>query len=273
VNFATPVAVTAGTVYIASYYTPTGHYSNQQNFFATSGLDNGPLHALANTTSANGVYAYGSASSFPNQTWLASNYWVDVVFAPTAPVLGTLAVTPGTLNFGSVITGSSASQNLTVTANTASVTISQANVTGAGFSISGLTLPVTLAAGQSATFQVRFAPTAVGSVSGSVSLVSNGSNSPTAIALSGTGATAIAHSAALTWTASTSTGVVGYNVYRGTQTGGPYTKLTASPVAVTSYTDTGVQAGANYYYVVTAVNSTGQESTYSNQVLATIPTP
>src|SRR2546428_380904 len=56
-----------------------------------------------------------------------------------------------------------------------------------GFSISGLTFPVTLPPGQSSTFSVQFAPTATGSVSGSVSLINNAPNSPNTIALSGTG--------------------------------------------------------------------------------------
>src|SRR5207245_44353 len=59
--------------------------------------------------------------------------------------------------------------------------------TGAGLSISGLTFPLTLGAGQSSTLSVQFAPTATGSVSGSLSLVSNAPNSPSTIALSGTG--------------------------------------------------------------------------------------
>ena len=76
----------------------------------------------------------------------------------------------------------------------------------------------------------------------------------------------------LSWTASTST-VVGYNIYRGTVSGGPYVKLNATAVSGTSYTDTGVVAGQLYYYVVTAVDSSGVESVYSNQASATIPTP
>ena len=77
----------------------------------------------------------------------------------------------------------------------------------------------------------------------------------------------------LSWTASTST-VVGYNIYRGTVSGGPYTvKLNATPVSGTSYTDTAVVAGQAYYYVVTAVDSSGVESVYSNQASATVPTP
>jgi hypothetical protein len=80
VNFVPPVSITANTVYVASYHTNAGHYSDDQNYFTSKGMDSPPLHALANSVSTNGVYAYGATSAFPNQTWNASNYWVDVVF-------------------------------------------------------------------------------------------------------------------------------------------------------------------------------------------------
>jgi hypothetical protein len=79
VNFSSPVAITAGTVYVAGYFAPNGHYSATLNGFANS-VDNPPLHAVANATSANGVYAYGSSSTFPANSYQASNYWVDVLF-------------------------------------------------------------------------------------------------------------------------------------------------------------------------------------------------
>ncbi|HBZ71103.1 MAG TPA: hypothetical protein DEP35_15765, partial [Deltaproteobacteria bacterium] len=81
VNFSTPVSIAANTVYVASYHTNVGHYSDDQNYFATAGIDNPPLHALADGVSgSDGVFAYGSGSSFPSQGWYSSNYWVDVVF-------------------------------------------------------------------------------------------------------------------------------------------------------------------------------------------------
>ena len=79
--FATPVAIASNTVYVASYHANNGHYSADLNYFAAKGFDNPPLHALTNGVSGgNGVYAYGASSAFPNQTWNAANYWVDVVF-------------------------------------------------------------------------------------------------------------------------------------------------------------------------------------------------
>ena len=76
VNFATPVAITAGTTYVASYYTTVGHYSYTRSFFA-SAFSSGPLRVAAN----GGVYKYG-ASGFPSSSYQGSNYWVDPVFVP-----------------------------------------------------------------------------------------------------------------------------------------------------------------------------------------------
>jgi hypothetical protein len=95
VNFASPVAITANTVYVASYHSTIGHWSANWNFFASSGVDNAPLHAPANSSGApNGRYAYGSGSAFPTSTNTA-NYWVDVAFAPNSgtPPSSTLQIT------------------------------------------------------------------------------------------------------------------------------------------------------------------------------------
>ena len=84
VSFATPVPIAANTVYVASYHTDVGHYSSDRNFFRNSGVDRGPLHApaLGAVAGGNGVYGYGTGSTFPNGTFQATNYWVDVVFTP-----------------------------------------------------------------------------------------------------------------------------------------------------------------------------------------------
>jgi hypothetical protein len=83
VSLATPVAITANTTYVVSYHAPAGHYSINESYFATSGVDSGPLHALANNVDGpNGVYQYGSSSVFPTQSVNSCNYWVDVIFQP-----------------------------------------------------------------------------------------------------------------------------------------------------------------------------------------------
>ena len=76
----------------------------------------------------------------------------------------------------------------------------------------------------------------------------------------------------LNWTASTSSNVTGYNVYRGSASGGPYTKLTSAPVAAISFTDVTAKGGQNYYYVATAVDNSNNESVYSSPVTAVLPT-
>jgi hypothetical protein len=93
-NFSTPAAITANSVYVASYHTSVGHYSDDQNYFANSGVDSPPLQALQNGVSgSDGVFAYGSSSLFPSQGYNASNYWVDVVFVPSATLVS-IALTP-----------------------------------------------------------------------------------------------------------------------------------------------------------------------------------
>jgi hypothetical protein len=103
VNFAKPVAITANTVYVASYHTMVGHESVGRYFFATSGVSRAPLHALANVSgSPDGPYTYGSTSTFPRSTYRSSNYWVDVVFAGTAasPLQITMPQLPGAMVAG-----------------------------------------------------------------------------------------------------------------------------------------------------------------------------
>ena|SRR5215467_7612191 len=80
------------------------------------------------------------------------------------------------------------------------------------------------------------------------------------------------HVVALNWTASTSTGITGYKLYRGTASGGPYT-LIQTLGNVTSAIDNTVLSGQTYYYVITAVSSTGAESPFSSPTQATISVP
>jgi hypothetical protein len=77
----TPVTIAANTTYVASYFSPTGYYAFNQAWFANSGTTNGPLTALqSGVDGSNGVYANGSSSTFPTQSWNQSNYWVDIIF-------------------------------------------------------------------------------------------------------------------------------------------------------------------------------------------------
>ena len=184
----------------------------------------------------------------------------------------TLGISPTSLSFGSITTGtSSPSQNVTITnTGNSNVAISQITLTGAGYLMTGGSAPVTLSPSQNLTLIITFSPTTAGLLPATISIASNATGSPATITLTGTGVTAVQHSVALTWNASTST-VSGYNVYRSTVSGSSYAKINSSLVAVLNYTDSTVQNGTTYFYVTTAVDSAGTESVNSNEVSAPIP--
>jgi hypothetical protein len=184
-----------------------------------------------------------------------------------------LSATPSSLAFGTQVLNTAMTQIVKIT-NTGSVAvaITQGTITGPGFTV-GVTTPINLNVGQSVNVPVVFDPGAAGTVSGSLTLVSNGTTL-LSVPLSGTGLAALAHSVDVTWVASTSTPLQGYNVYRSTVSGGPYTKLspTLSPTTLL-FTDTTPLSGKQYFYVVTALNTSGAESSASSEVAVTIPFP
>jgi Abnormal spindle-like microcephaly-assoc'd, ASPM-SPD-2-Hydin len=190
---------------------------------------------------------------------------------PSPPATGVLAVSPSTLNFGNIAVGSTSSLTGTLSASTADVTVSSASWSGSGYSVSGVTFPMSVAAGQSAQYTVTFTPPAAGSSPGSISFVSNASDASLKQTFSGAGTqTTGTHSVSLTWNPSTST-VAGYNLYRGTQSGGPYSRMNSALLPGTSYDDSAVQSGGNYFYVSTAVDASNNESAFSNEATAAIP--
>jgi fibronectin type 3 domain-containing protein len=118
---------------------------------------------------------------------------------------------------------------------------------------------------------VTFAPQATGTVSAGLSFLDVNANPLAVETLNGTGINPQDPSVNLSWNASNSQNVIGYNIYRGNQSGGPYTKINSALDPDTAYTDTTVTDGNTYYYVTTAVNSDYEESVYSNQAQATVP--
>jgi cell division septation protein DedD len=189
--------------------------------------------------------------------------------SPT-PTQGTLTASPQSVAFGSVLTGSSANQTITLSnASSAAVTVSKIATTGTGFSQSAPALPFTLAAGQTASVVVTFAPATAGSASGSVQITSNATNPTVTVALTGTGST-IQHSVDIAWDAATPA-PSGYNVYRATQSGGTFTKLNPAPLTVLVFTDNTVTSGTTYFYAVTSVAPDGTESGFSAQATAVVP--
>ncbi len=187
----------------------------------------------------------------------------------TTSAAGQLTITPSLLNFGDVTVGTTGTQPITMSAANASVTVTADASSSSQFVLNGVSLPLTIAAGQSLSFNAAFTPTGSGTVSGSLSFTSNASNKQTSESLTGTG-TLKQYSVNLYWNASTN--VAGYNVYRSTSSNGSYSKINSSLDPNTAYTDSSVASGATYYYEATAVNSSGQESTRSTPpVVASIP--
>ena len=183
-----------------------------------------------------------------------------------------IALSASSLNFGNEIVGGTNTLTLGVkNTGNSSLTVSAGGVSGTGFSLSSGIAGTTIAAGQTAELNVVFAPKATGSVSGTVTISSNTTNSPNKAGVAGTGVSSAAHSVTLSWEASGSSNVIGYYVYRSATSGGSYTRLTSSAVTALKYTDGTVSGGETYYYTVTAVNSSGTQGGYSGQVSATIP--
>ncbi len=199
----------------------------------------------------------------------------------TVPLSGTaiatsllLGASPATMNFQSVAVGADSLLDVTLTnRGNSKITISSIRVAGSGFSESGSVSGVVLGPAQSTAVKVAFKPTVPGSAAGSVIVASNATNSPTTVAVSGTAVAKESHRVDLSWHASSSPEILGYHVYRGVASGGPYAKLTSATVPATSYIDSAVEAGQIYYYVVTSIDSAGIESAHSNQVSAPIPAP
>jgi hypothetical protein len=156
---------------------------------------------------------------------------------------------------------------------TQAVTINAASVTGAGFSLSGATFPITLNPNQTATLYVAFDPTTAGSVTGQLSIASNSSaGATTLVSLTGTGQ-AVAYQVNLSWDPATSSTdpITGYNIFRAPTGTASYLQLNTSTVTVTNYVDGNVQNGTTYDYMVQSVAASGASSGPSNTYTATIP--
>jgi hypothetical protein len=150
VNFSKPVAIAQRTIYIASYYSSDGYYIDDAGYF-NNAHTNGPLMAPASSpSSGNGVYVYGSGGTFPSATWQASNYWVDVVFAPAS------LRPPIANNVSGLTTGQNTSLSIPATALLANDT----DPTGYSLSITGVSNAINGSVSYDSTTQtVTFVPT------------------------------------------------------------------------------------------------------------------
>jgi hypothetical protein len=186
----------------------------------------------------------------------------------TASTASTLGVSPTTLAVGSVVVGTSGTASGSLTAGGSSVTVSAVSSNNSALTVGGLSLPVTIPAGNSAAFTVTFSPQTTGAVTAALTFTSNAQSSTTVETLTGTGMAAPVHSVNLSWSASTSSNISGYNIYRAGYASacGSFSKINPALNTGTLYTDSGVVDGANYCYATTAVNTSNEESGYSNVV-------
>ena len=178
-------------------------------------------------------------------------------------------MSPATLALGNVVVGQSGTASGSLSASGGSVTVTAASTNNSAFSVGGLSLPVTIPSGQSAAFTITFSPQTAAAASATLTITSNALSPTITEALTGTGTPAPTHSVNLSWTASTSTDVVGYNVYRALFTNsacGGFSKINAVPTTSTLYTDSTVANSTAYCYATTAVDTSNAESVDSNIV-------
>ena len=191
---------------------------------------------------------------------------------PPPPSGGVFTFSSASLDFGSVNVGSNKALTISMSnKGGSSLTVTQFSMNSTAFSISGVTLPLTLNAGQTTTGTITFTPSAAGAANATVNAIIN-SSSAASLGLTGTGTTTPPppgnHSVSLSWLASTSPNIVAYNVYRATVSTGPFTRV--GNVAGTTFTDSNVQTGS-YFYEVTAVDNTNTESAPTAAVSASVP--
>lgn len=187
----------------------------------------------------------------------------------SSAIVGT---SPASLGFGNVTLGTSSTLNVSLTnSGNVNITIYKATVPSGVFTTSGVSAGLILGPAQTATLNVTYSPTSACNSSGNISISTSASAAAVRIPVSGSGQQGAAASVALNWVASSSPGVVGYDVYRSTVSGGAYTVLNSSAVASTQFTDASVAAGQMYYYVVTSVDSSNMQSGFSTEVSANVP--
>jgi len=245
--------------------------------FKLSGISLPLTLAAAQTSSFTVAFGPTASGSVTGNVTIKSNAATNPTYTMALSGTGasatrTISLGATSLNFGSEILGGSIPLEVAVkNTGNSSLTISQINVNGSGFSVTSGISGTTISAGQTANLNVVFAPKITGSASGMVTLISNASNSPNSVAVSGTGVSSTSHTVSLSWAASASSGVVGYYVYRSSVSGSSYTRITSGALGALKYADGTVSAGKTYYYVVTSVNSSGVESAHSEQVTAVVP--
>jgi hypothetical protein len=200
----------------------------------------------------------------------ASDASANVALTGTgASSAGMLAVNPTTLSAGNVTDGSSGTASGSLVASGTNVTVTAVSSNNSAFTVSGLPLPVTISAGQSVPFTVTFSPQSAGAASATLTFTSDASPATTQASATGTGTALQTHTVNLSWNASTSSNISGYNIYRAVYTSscGSFGRINSLLNTGTLYTDSTVANGSSYCYAATAVDTSNQESGYSNIVL------
>jgi len=203
----------------------------------------------------------------------ATSTWTMQMVALKPAVASTVTLSPSSLSFGAEpVTLAARTQVVTLT-NSGNVAL---NITGMSFTganpadfSQNNTCNTTVAAGASCTIVVMFTPSAAGARSASLSIADNASSGSQSVGVAGTGS----HDVVVKWSPSPSEGIMGYNVYRGTTSGGESANpLNATPISGTIFTDANVSDGATYYYAVRTVAANGSTlSAMSNQASALVP--
>ena len=157
--------------------------------FSTSGIATPVLVVPGESLTLTVKYSPGSnRTSSGSISLVSAQGGVTSVSVSGTMAQSSLNLSPASINFGNAVTGVANSQTVQIgNPGTVPVTITAANISGAGFSTSGLILPLTLSAGKTATFNLQFGPKSAGASSGSLTLASDASNSPSVVALSGAG--------------------------------------------------------------------------------------
>ena len=210
-----------------------------------------------------------AASGTVTITSNASNPALTISLSGTGTTAtGQLSVSPATIGVGNVVVGASGTASGNLNATGANVTITGATTNNTAFVVSGISLPLTIPASQSVPFTVTFSPSTTGSASATLTFTSNAQPVTTTATLTGSGTAAPVHSVNLSWNASTSSNISGYNVYRAVYTSscGSFSKVNSLLNTGTLYTDSNVSDGTAYCYAATAVDTSNAESGYSNIV-------